>query len=315
MSILRYPRCVSICIQLRFFLALAGAAHGLLCGNPKCQADEPTRISLWEGSPPGEPETKPEDEPILLMSRPGDDVATTAAVIVCPGGGYRNLALDHEGTQIAEWLNSFGVTAFVLKYRHRGTGHGHPVPMMDGQRAVRTVRSRAAEWGIDSGRIGVMGFSAGGHFASTLGTHFDEGQSKAEDPIERVSSRPDFLILCYPVISFTAGYTHRGSRSNLLGETPDPELVKLMSNELQVTPHTPPTFLFHTAEDDGVLAENSLAFYEGLRKAKVPAELHIYEAGRHGIGLAKGVHGTGSWPDRCREWMELRGILERASAE
>jgi acetyl esterase/lipase len=217
--------------------------------------------------------------------------------------------MDHEGTQIADWLNSIGVTAFILKYRLAATSHRHPVPMLDGQRAIRTVRARAKEWELDPTKVGVIGFSAGGHLASTLGTHFDAGNSDASDPIDRVSSRPDFLILCYPVISMTADFIHKGSRNNLLGPNPDEKLLRSLSNETQVTAETPPTFLFHTHEDTGVLPDNSIAFYSALRKAGVPAELHIYEKGRHGIGLAKDVPGTSSWPEQCREWLKARDLL------
>lgn len=270
---------------------------------------DPETIPLWKDGAPGEPPTKPADEPVLLMSKPDPSVATSTAVVILPGGGYGGLAMDHEGKQIADWFNSMGVTAFVLKYRLSATGHRHPIPMLDGQRAIRTVRARAAEWKIDPKRIGIIGFSAGGHLASTLGTHFDAGDPKAADPIDRVSSRPDFMILCYPVISMTADYMHGGSRKNLLGPTPDETLAKSLSNETQVTPETPPTFLFHTSEDSGVLPDNSIAFYLALRKAGVPAEMHIYEKGPHGVGLAKTIPGTGSWPDRCREWMQTHGFL------
>jgi acetyl esterase/lipase len=181
--------------------------------------------------------------------------------------------------------------------------------MQDGQRAIRTVRSRAAEWKVDPKRVGIIGFSAGGHLASTLGTHFDAGDPKAEDAIDRVSSRPDFMILCYPVITMTEDFMHTGSRKNLLGEDPDPALAKSLSNDTQVTSDTPPTFLFHTTEDSGVLPENSIAFYSALRKAGVPAELHIYEKGKHGVGLAKDIPGTNTWPDRCREWMQGHGFV------
>ena len=200
-----------------------------------CSAAEPVTIPLWKDGAPGTPATKPEDEPTLYLYRPAADVATKTAVIICPGGGYGHLAIDKEGTKIAEWLNSFGVTAFVLRYRHHGTGHMHPIPMLDGQRAVRTVRSRAGEWDIDPAKIGVMGFSAGGHLASTLGTHFDDGDPAAKDPIDRASCRPDFMILCYSVISMTADTMHKGSRDNLIGKDADPELARSMSNELQVT--------------------------------------------------------------------------------
>jgi acetyl esterase/lipase len=275
-----------------------------------CLAVEPVRILLWKGGAPGGP-TRPEDEPVLLMTQPAGDGAARTAVIICPGGGYGHLSLEKEGSRIAEWLNSFGITAFVLRYRHAGTGHRHPVPMHDGQRAIRTVRSRAAEWNIDPARIGVLGFSTGGHLASTLGTHFDAGNPDADDPVERTSSRPDFMVLCYPVISLAADYTHRGSRENLLGSNPDAALVRSLSNESQVTRETPPAFLFHTDADTRVPTENSLVFYDALRRAGVPAELHIYQNGGHGVGLAQGVPGAEDWPERCREWMKVRGLLAR----
>jgi acetyl esterase/lipase len=221
--------------------------------------------------------------------------------------------MDHEGTQIAEWLNSMGVTAFILKYRLKGTGHQHPIPMQDGQRAIRTVRARAAEWKLDPQRVGVIGFSAGGHLASTLGTHFDAGKAEAADPVDRVSSRPDFMVLCYPVISMTKDFAHKGSRENLLGPMPDKKLLESLSNETQVSADTPPTFLFHTNEDTGVLPEHSIAFYSALLKAGVPAELHIYEKGPHGVGLAKSIPGTSTWAERCREWMQARGWLSADS--
>jgi acetyl esterase/lipase len=269
----------------------------------------PEIIRLWAEGAPGTPPTKSQDEPVLMLSRPAVDLANGTAVIVIPGGGYGGLALDHEGKQIADWLNSMGVTTFVLKYRLSGTGHKHPIPMLDGQRAIRTVRARAAEWKIDPERVGIIGFSAGGHLASTLGTHFNAGDAESNDEIDRVSSRPDFMILCYPVITMTEEFMHQGSRKNLLGDEPDLELAKSLSNDTQVTKETPPTFLFHTTEDSGVLPTNSIVFYSALHKAGVPAELHIYEKGKHGVGLAKDVPGTSTWPDRCREWMQVHGFV------
>ncbi|HEY4234206.1 MAG TPA: alpha/beta hydrolase [Lacipirellulaceae bacterium] len=276
-------------------------------------AADPIQIPLWKDGAPGTPATKPEDEPTLYLTRPAADGATKTAVIICPGGGYGHLSMDKEGSEIAEWFNSFGVTAFVLRYRHHGTGHMHPVPMLDGKRAVRTVRSRAGEWNIDPEKIGVMGFSAGGHLASTLGTHVDAGDSTADDPIERASSRPDFLILCYPVVSMTADYMHKGSRDNLIGKDADPDLARNMSSELQVTAQTPPTFIFQTNADKTVPAENAVSFYLALRKANVPAELHIYQNGNHGLGQAKTITGTADWPARCQQWMQVRGLLEPAA--
>jgi acetyl esterase/lipase len=292
-------------------------------------AAEPKTIPLWKNGAPGEPKTKPEDEPTLYLTKPDPSKATPTAMIVIPGGGYGHLAMDHEGKQIADWLNSLGITAFVLKYRMSATGHRHPVPMMDGQRAIRTVRSRAIEWNIDPNRIGIIGFSAGGHLSSTLGTHFQnsnpdlspprprggagggENQDYAPDEIDHVSPRPDFMILCYPVISFTdEAIVHKGSRKNLLGENPDKSLVESLSNQTQVTKDTPPTFLFHTNEDSGVLPENSILFYNALRKAGVPAELHLYEKGPHGVGLARDIEGTNTWPDRARDWLKSHGWLD-----
>lgn len=229
-------------------------------------------------------------------------------MVVCPGGGYQMLAVDHEGKQIAEWLNARGVAAFVLKYRI-APRYRHPAPLQDARRAIRTVRMRAAEFGIRPDRIGIWGFSAGGHLASTAGTHFDGGDPRATDPVERVGSRPDFLILAYPVISFTTAYTHKGSRANLLGPDPDPKLVENLSNEKQVTRETPPTFLFHTDADTGVPPENSILFYLALREADVPAEMHIYEKGEHGVGLAPKDPILSTWPERLEGWMRGRGLL------
>jgi len=234
-------------------------------------------------------------------------------VVVCPGGGYGMLAMDHEGEQIARWLNSMGIAAFILKYR-LGPRYHHPAPLLDAQRALRMVRYRAQQYGVAPDQIGVWGFSAGGHLASTLATHFDAGDPKASDPVERVSCRPDFAILAYPVISFTTEYVHRGSRENLLGKNPDPKLVELLSNERQVTKDTPPTFLFHTDEDDGVPPENSVLFYLALRKAGVPAEMHIYQRGPHGVGLASTDQVLSSWPDRLADWLSALNRERRPDA-
>jgi acetyl esterase/lipase len=218
------------------------------------------------------------------------------------------LAVDHEGKQIAEWLNARGVAAFVLRYR-LGPRYHHPIELGDAQRALRLVRFHAADYGLASDKIGIWGFSAGGHLASTAGTHFDRGNPDAADSIERASSRPDFMILAYPVISFTTPYTHRGSLRNLLGDNPDPKLVASLSNETQVTPETPPAFLFHTTTDSGVPPENSVLFYLALQKAGVPAEMHIYERGEHGVGLALFDPILSSWPSRLEEWMRLHGWM------
>ena len=308
---------------MRILLPLRSSASGLCClllitvvglefaSVRQCSAAEFRTIRLWEKGAPGTPATKEKDEPELYVKLPTAN-ATGASVIILPGGGYGGLAMTYEGLDVADWFGSFGVTAFVLKYRMKGTGHMHPVPMMDGQRAIRLVRSRAAEWKLDPARIGVLGFSAGGHLASTLGTHFDKGDPKAADPIDRVSSSPDFLILCYPVISFTAETAHKGSIKNLLGDNPDPKLLQSLSNETQVTPETPTTFIFQTSEDKGVPAENAVSFYLALHKAKVPTELHVFQNGKHGVGMAQTLDGTKEWPQLCHNWLEVQGILDPA---
>jgi acetyl esterase/lipase len=273
-------------------------------------AAEPQTIVLWPGGAPGAVGDEEADRPTLTVYLPPAERAVPTGVVVCPGGGYAKLAMDHEGRQVAEWLNSLGVAAFVLKYR-LGPRYRHPAPLEDAKRALRLVRSRAGEFRIAPDRIGVWGFSAGGHLASTLATHFDAGNPAAADPIERVSCRPDFAILAYPVISFATEYAHKGSRRNLLGDNPDPALVENLSNEKQVTAQTPPTFLFHTNEDQGVPAENSVLFYLALRRAGVPAELHIYERGRHGVGLAPNDSVLSSWPQRLADWLRVRGLLGR----
>ncbi len=268
---------------------------------------------LWADRAPGAKGAQDGDIPSLTIYLPPEEKATGAAVVICPGGGYGHLAMDHEGHQIAQWLNSFGVAGFILKYRHRnsGAGYGHPAPLQDAQRAVRTVRARATEWRIDPNRIGILGFSAGGHLASSAGTHFQNRYSRVKDSIDKVSCRPDFMILIYPVISFTEWCAHSGSRRNLLGKSPDKELVENLSNEKQITPQTPPTFLVHGNDDTGVPPENSIFFYLALRKAKVPTEMHIYENGRHGFGLGKQHGAVSSWPLRCEEWMRGRELLDK----
>ena len=271
---------------------------------------QPVTEPLYPGKAPGAVGDEDRDKPTLTRYIADPTKATGAAVVVCPGGGYGALAMDHEGKQIAEYLNNLGVSAFVLKYR-LGPRYRHPAPLQDAQRALRTVRARAAEFGIKPDRIGIWGFSAGGHLASTAATHFDSGDANATEVNDRASSRPDFAILAYPVVSFTTEYVHKGSRRNLLGDTPDEKLMDLLSNEKQVTPQTPPTFLFHTNEDSGVPPENSVLFYLALRKAGVPAEMHIYERGRHGVGLAPSDPVLSSWGGRLADWLKIRGLLAR----
>lgn len=268
----------------------------------------PERIRLWSGDAPGALGTEPADIPTLdIYAVPGDR-ASGAAVVVLPGGGYGNLAINHEGEQIARWWNSLGVSAFVLRYR-LGPKYHHPVELGDALRAMRWVRSRSEAYAYRADRVGVMGFSAGGHLASSVATLFDERTSEPQDALDHISARPDFAVLAYPVISFTTDYVHAGSRRNLLGANPDPELVQLLSTELQVTSATPPVFLIHTNEDTVVPAENSVLFYLALRKAGVPAEMHIYERGPHGVGLAWSDVVLSTWPARLADWLRVRGLL------
>lgn len=286
---------------------LLAATLALACAS--AQPSPPKPEPLWPAGAPGALGTQDEDIPTLTPYLLPHGSGTGTAVIVCPGGGYQHLAIDKEGDQPARWLNSLGVAAFVLKYR-LGPKYHHPNELMDAQRAIRTVRSRAAEYGLQPDRIGIMGFSAGGHLTATAGTHFDAGNSTSADPIERAGSRPDFLILCYPVITFSEPYLHRGSMRMLLGEQPDPKLVADLSNELRVTSQTPPAFLFHTTNDGTVPVENSVLFYLALRKAGVPAEMHIYERGPHGVGLAPTDEALSSWPARLADWLRVRGLLK-----
>jgi acetyl esterase/lipase len=264
---------------------------------------------LWTAGAPGALGTDDADKPSLTLYPVSAPTASKTGIIVCPGGGYGFLAKDHEGDQIARWLNSLGVSAFLLQYRIAPRYH-YPAPVLDAQRAIRFVRAHAAEYHVLPDHIGIWGFSAGGHLASTTGTHFDNGDPQAADPIDRVSCRPDFMILAYPVISFTTPYTHRGSLRNLLGDNPDPKLVASLSNETQVTAQTPPTFLFSTNEDTAVPAENSVLFYLALRKAGVPAEIHVYERGPHGVGLAPTDAVLVTWTQRLKDWLDIRGLLK-----
>jgi acetyl esterase/lipase len=266
---------------------------------------------LWPNGAPGALGTSDKDIPTLTPYLPSPDRATGAAIVICPGGGYGGLA-NHEGDHYARFLNESGIAGFVLKYRLGSSGYRHPAMLQDAARAVRTVRARADTWHLDPKRVGIMGSSAGGHLASTLLTHFDTGQPDAADAIERQSSRPDLGILCYAVITM-GQYTHQGSKNNLLGKNPSPDLVRELSNELQVTSNTPPCFIWHTWEDTAVPVENSLHFAEALRKAGVRFDLHIYEKGAHGLGL-----GTPNWePARrhpwtadCLIWLKAQGFAK-----
>ena len=266
-------------------------------------------IILWENGAPGAIGKEPQDIPIITPYLPPTEKATGAAIIVLPGGGYSHLSEIKEGSDVAKWLNSLGITAFVLKYR-LGMRYHQPAPWQDASRAMRTVRASAKTWNLDMNRIGILGFSAGGHLASTLGTHFDAGKADATDPIERVSSRPDVQILLYPVITM-GEFTHGGSKKNLLDENPSAELVKFYSNELNVTKETPPTFIVHTMTDTVVPVENSLMFVSALRKAGVPFEFHLYERGPHGFGLAPTDPILATWTARCADWLGVHGFKSK----
>lgn len=271
---------------------------------------EPQTILLWENGAPGALGQSDDDKPSITVYRPWGPNRSGTSVIVAPGGGYEFLASNHEGRQVANWFNAMGVTAFVLKYR-LGPRYHHPIELGDAQRAIRMVRSRAKEFEISPDRIGMMGFSAGGHLASTAATHFDSGNPGAADPIDHAGSRPDFVILGYPVITLEAPYAHGGSARNLLGDHPDPKLVQELSNELHVTPQTPPTFLFTTSEDTVVPAENSVNFYLALHKAGVPAEMHVFEKGPHGVGLDLADPVLAEWPVLLANWLRERGLLTK----
>lgn len=251
------------------------------------------------------------DKPTLTIYLPAKEKATGAGVVICPGGGYWTTAMDHEGHQVARWLNELGIAGFIVDYRHRGRGYGHPAPIQDAQRAIRIVRSRAKEFNVEANKIGALGFSAGGHLASTMGTHFDEKFYEPTDEIDKASARPDFMILIYPLISLSEWYGHEGAKETLLGKGADKKLPEDFSNEKQVTSRTPPTFLVHTSEDRVVRAENSIYFYLACREAKVPAEMHIYGRGKHGFGLGKPGTEVSSWPGLCGEWLAGMGMCER----
>jgi acetyl esterase/lipase len=246
--------------------------------------------------------------PDIKVYLPDEASATGDAVVICPGGGYHILAYDWEGEDIAEFWNSKGVAAIVLKYRLPSSGSQiiqHKSPLLDAQRAMRYVRYSAQSWGIDPEKIGIMGFSAGGHLASSLSTHYDAGNPESDDELERMSCRPDFSILMYPVISFTGEFQHSGSRKALVGE--DSTLMEYFSNEKQVTEDTPPAILIHASDDKGVPVENSIVYYQALIEKGVPAEMHIYPFGGHGFSLALDQDQLSGWPDRCAEWLSALG--------
>lgn len=297
---------------------LVGAAAVLAAAS--AAAAEPAVIPLWpEGVPALRPDAGAEQEennrvrnvhyPTLTHFPAPAERANGTALIICPGGGYALLAIDHEGWEIARWCNERGITAFVLKYRMRE--YGQPAPLQDAARAVRLVRSRAAEFGIAADRIGVAGSSAGGHVAASVGTLFDHAAARTGAELDAVSARPDFLVLLYPVITMEAEVTHAGSRTGLLGENPAPELVDLYSTEKQVTSATPPTFIFYTQEDRTVPVENGIRFFQALTRHGVPAELHVFERGPHGIGMRPGHGPASGWPRLLEAWLEMHGWIKQ----
>lgn len=297
------------------FIALTVCSSGATAQTPETLPQG--AIRLWPGAAPGARGTDAvKDVPTLTPFWPAPDKATGAAIVICPGGGYGGLA-EHEGRDYALWLNEQSIAGFVLEYRLGSAGYRHPIMMYDVQRAIRFVRFHAEQWKINPQKIGVMGSSAGGHLASTALTHFDTGQIDSTDPIDRVSSRPDLGVLCYPVISM-GPLTHGGSKANLLGQNPSPELVSLLSNELQVTKDTPPTFLWHTRDDPAVKVGNSLEFANALLKNGVPFDLHIYQHGAHGLGLGVRGYEPGKtdpskllpWTQDLSYWLKLQGFVK-----
>ncbi len=274
-------------------------------------ASAETIVPLWDGPAPQSHGTTPDDIPTLTVFLPDGATKPTSAIVICPGGGYGGLAFQHEGTNEAAYFQAKGVAAFVLKYRLPVKGYRHPVPMLDAQRAIRLVRSHATDWKIDPAKVGIMGFSAGGHLASTVDTHFDAGDPKAADAVDKQSCRPDFAVLVYPVITFQVpGVTHEGSKKNLLGPNPDPSLVANLSNETQVTAQTPPTLLVHAEDDHGVPIENSRLMLAALQKAGVPSALQEYPHGGHGFGYGHTPDNSpAGWLDKAYDWLKAQEFL------
>lgn len=306
--------------RVRFGLQrlVAGAALVVVSGLTATAA-EPEKVRLWPAGAPGATGEADADQPFVEVWRPDPGKANGSAFVICPGGGYGGLAADHEGRQVAKWCNGVGATAFVLHYRLGSKGYHYPTQLLDVQRALRFARANAETYGIDPRRIGIFGFSAGGHLASMAATLFDEQPAGGtDDAVDRVSARPDVAVLAYPVISLAEMHAHRGSRKNLLGPADTDELAATLSTDRRVTAKTPPTFLFQTDEDPAVPAENAVAFYLACRKQGVPAELHVYQRGPHGVGLAHGDHVLGRWSDLLRDWLRDRGFFRpvpRAAAK
>lgn len=342
-----FPHSPSLCSR-NFLVAAFLAAVFLtvttlaVAGSRTAAAAEPTILPLWPDTPggttgaPGSQGTSPGDRPHMRIylapvteAQKGQqteqgqppknqtvEAAPTPVVVVVPGGGYGGLANGHEGTEIAAWLNDLGVSAVVCMYRHRnsGAGYGYPYPIMDVQRCISVVRAHADEWNIDPERLGVIGFSAGGHLVTSVCTT-DSLVPTSDDPIDRQSCRPDFAIVCYPVIALGRPYTHLGSQRNLLGDNVPRERLDELSTDRRVSPETPPTFLWHTAEDPVVPVQNALVYYEALVRNGVPADLHVFEKGRHGLGLARPRQGDSGlpakhWPQLCVDWLRQHKFID-----
>jgi len=308
-SFIRWPNAVQLLMSRAMKIAIWMLGLVMLAGHYLAQSSDP--IPLWSDGAPGALGKEDKDIPTLTPYLPDPAKATGAAMVICPGGGYGGLA-THEGKDYALWFNENGIAGFVLKYRLGPSGYHHPAMLQDAARAVRMVRARAEEWKVNPRRVGIIGSSAGGHLASTLMTHFDQGRPDAVDPVERESSRPDLGILCYAVITM-GEFTHKGSRYNLLGPEPSEDLVRLLSNELQVTAQTPPCFIWHTFEDRAVPVENSLQFAAALRKAGVPFDLHVYQKGGHGMGLGTRDGDPAKrhpWAADCVFWLKAHGWVK-----
>ncbi|WP_428307480.1 alpha/beta hydrolase [Lacipirellula sp.] len=285
-----------------------------------CAAETPKEELLWpadhaanQGEKPAAPDSldwsvQVANSPTLTYFLPEKEKRNGTAMVICPGGAYVGLAMQKEGHEVAEWCREHGIVGVVLRYRCGGGKNLAPVPLQDVQQAIRTVRAHAKELGVDPNKIGVCGFSAGGHLASTAATMFDDGDAKSSDPIAQQSSRPDFAVLVYPVITLVGDAAHRGSRANLLGGEASEELAEEWSTDRRVTDKTPPTFLVHATDDDGVVPKNSILFYEALRANKVPAEMHIYEVGGHGFGMLRDKRPADLWPNELEAWLKARGI-------
>jgi acetyl esterase/lipase len=296
--------------MLIVLVALA-ASHVAYAQTPPAPPlmQEPQTLLLWPNGAPGALGQDDRDKPALTVYMPPNTAGPMTAVIIAPGGSYARLSMNNEGREPANYLNALGVAAFVLRYR-LGPPYHHPIELGDAQRAIRTVRARAAEWHIAPDRIGILGFSAGGHLASSVSTHFDAGTADAPDPIDRLSSRPDFAVLAYPVISLVEPWTHQGSKTNLLGDHPDVALAQSLSSERQVTAATPPTFIYHTNADTVVPVENAVAYFLALRKAGVPAEMHVFKDGAHGSGLGMQNAALAEWPRLLANWLRASGLMK-----